>query len=114
MCHKVIFHIDESGKWDLLLKNVANLLALADTQTSRIEVLANSEAVRELKNEPANPHLSSIERLFVQGVLFAACNNALNALGIRARELAPFVRVVPAGVLELVERQEQGYAYIKP
>jgi intracellular sulfur oxidation DsrE/DsrF family protein len=44
---KTIFHIDESVKWSLLLKNAANLVQMADMQTAGIEVLANAESLSE-------------------------------------------------------------------
>ena len=40
--YKVIFHIDENNKWNLLLKNVSNLLNATDGEKVYIEVLANS------------------------------------------------------------------------
>ncbi|HHY41379.1 MAG TPA: hypothetical protein GX514_00790, partial [Thermoanaerobacterales bacterium] len=41
-------------------------------------------------------------------------NNALAAHGIQKENIIEFVDVVPAGVLELVKKQNEGYAYIKP
>ena len=49
-----------------------------------------------------------------KGVEFIACNNALVANDLDQSIILGFVKIVPAGVLELVERQSDGYAYIKP
>lgn len=113
MRYNVVFHVDEVGKWELTLKNVSNLMQQIDIQTAHVEVVANSEAVTGyvLSQSPFAP---AMRQLSAQGVTFIACNNALKALGIDPGHLAPFVNVVPAGVLELVERQTEGYAYIKP
>lgn len=35
-------------------------------------------------------------------------------MNITKEQIASFVTIVPAGVLELAEKQAQGYAYIKP
>ena len=43
-----------------------------------------------------------------------ACNNAMRANQITKDQLPENVVVVPAGVLDLIELQAQGYAYIKP
>jgi uncharacterized protein len=43
---KAIFHIDKLENWNLLLKNVSNLLNVIYIKNSKIEVLANSEAVK--------------------------------------------------------------------
>ena len=52
--------------------------------------------------------------LALTGVQFSACNNALNGLGIAKEQLPEYVQIVPSGVLHLIEKQHQGYAYIKP
>ena len=114
MVVKVIFHIDEPTKWSLLLKNVQNLAKAVDTKNSHIEVLANSEAVLLYTSLATGTDSSMMQELSHLGVLFAACNNALKGLGIQKEQLPQFVAVVPVGVLELIEKQSQGYAYIKP
>lgn len=111
---KVLFHIDELSKWELLLGNVKRLTQFADRKTSRIEVVANSEAVKGLVAAETNPYRQPVEQLSELGVLFAACNSALTNLGIQPRQVIPSVKIVPSGVLELTERQADGYAYIKP
>lgn len=113
MKKNVIFHVDETGKWALALKNASNLLQLVTSNIMQIEILANSEAVKDYVL-PQSTFESDMRQLHAQGVLFVACNNALNALGINQKQLLPFVKVVPAGVLELIDRQVEGYAYIKP
>lgn len=114
MNSNVIFHIDEFQKWNLLLNNVKNLLLSYDNSPSSIsvEVLANSEAV---KGYIYSSDLVDKLRIFSQeDVTFAACNNALMGMNISREQILPFVRVVPVGVRELIEKQQEGYAYIKP
>ncbi len=113
MNYNVVFHVDETGKWELTLKNVSNLLQQIDARTAHVEVVANAEAVTGYVL-PQSPFAAALHRLNAQGVTFVACNNALKALGIAPGSLMPFTKVVPAGVLELIERQAKGYAYIKP
>lgn len=115
MKYQVIFHIDEEPKWGLLLGNVENLLKASGDELPVIEVLANGEAVLEYKlREADSMKAGRIEALHRQGVTFAACQNAMKANGLTKEMLMGFVDTVPAGVLELVERQSLGYAYIKP
>jgi intracellular sulfur oxidation DsrE/DsrF family protein len=50
-------------------------------------------------------------------VAFAACNNTKNAMEKREGKPVPLMAeatIVPAGVVRLIELQEQGYAYVKP
>ena len=111
---KAIFHIDESTKWNLLLKNVQNLVQAVETETSKIEVLANSETVKLYSRSNKENGLPVIQELSARGVHFVACNNALREFGITQEQLESFVYVVPVGVFELIEKQMEGYAYIKP
>ncbi len=104
----VIFHIDESDKWDLLLHNVSNLIKVID-QPTQIEVLANSGAVTYYLT-----HHDLLDELIGQGVNFVACQNALNAHHIKKEDLVPYISVVPVGVYELMSKQMEGFAYIKP
>jgi intracellular sulfur oxidation DsrE/DsrF family protein len=108
---KVIFHVDEMSKWQLALKNISNLLKTVDADKSYIEVLANSEAVKFYTEDNKD---KTIMDLSANGVKFAACNNALKSLNIKKQHIFHFVEVVPVGVLELINRQQEGYAYIKP
>lgn len=111
---KVIFHINELDKWQGLLGNAANLLAAyeGEDRPLLVEVLANGGATGAYLLDAQ--HILEMKGLADQGVVFAACNNALRGQGIAAERLAPFVTVVPAGVRELADRQMEGYAYIKP
>lgn len=114
MTVQVVFHIDENAKWNLLLRNIRNLCREYDPKASRIEVVANAEAVKFYAS-PANvDEAENLRELAGKGVRVAACANALRGMGIAAEKLPPFVEVVPSGVGELIRRQAEGYAYIKP
>lgn len=52
--YKVIFHIYELNKWNLVLKNTSNLLEAIGTKNFNIEVLANAEAVKAYVLEKEN------------------------------------------------------------
>ncbi|MDT8715241.1 DsrE family protein [Clostridium sp. 19966] len=111
---KAIFHVDELHKWGIVLKNVSNLLNAVDIEKVDIEVLANGEAVKGCILDSDKKILASMQELSEKGVKFVACNNALNSNNIKKEELMKFIDIVPAGALELVIKQNQGYAYIKP
>ena len=108
---KAIFHIDEEDKWPLLLGNVKNLLK--EVNDAEIEVVANAVAVRGYIK--SDNHLKvEMEGLAGRKVRFCACQNSLRSLKVGKDDLFDFVVAVPAGVKEIVERQRDGYAYIKP
>ena len=49
-----------------------------------------------------------------EGVVFAGCHNALRAQALDPKDLIEKTLVVPAGVIELAQKQQAGFAYIKP
>lgn len=55
-----------------------------------------------------------MDELSREEVVFAACNNALNMFDLKPEQLCVFAQVVPAGVVEIAKKQEEGYSYIKP
>lgn len=113
---KVLFHIDEREKWKLALGNVSNMVAHGREtgKVFEIEIVANSVAVMDLQGDPSSGFSGELEELHDSGVAICACRNALRNLQIDPQNLLPFIQVVPAGVVEIAERQQDGYAYLKP
>lgn len=46
------------------------------------------------------------------GVVFSICNNSIAALEQSADDLYEFMQLIPAGILQIVKKQSQGFAYI--
>lgn len=115
---KILFHIDEESKWQEVLGNVKNVIKEGNEhgESYIIEVAANGNAVTAL-NEKAAVNLNllvDLAELSKTGVVFAACNNSLNKFAMNKSDILPFIQVVPAGVVEIAKKQDQGYSYIKP
>lgn len=53
-----------------------------------------------------------MEKLHAEGVQFRVCYNSLHQLHVARSDVYPYVRVIPAGLLQIVKKQMQGYAYI--
>ncbi len=110
---KAVFHIDQNEKWKLLIGNVNNLYKGIDNKRLVITIVANSVAVSMYK-ERESIFKKELEELHNMGVRICACNNALNGMHIEKSEVMKIVEVVPIGVKEIIDRQLDGFAYIKP
>ena len=100
---------------EFIIKKCQQFIKCTDGEEVYIEVLANSEAVKYYApSQNFNSDIETMKNLHKKGVKFVACNNALAAHGIQKENIIEFVDVVPAGDLELVKKQNEGYAYIKP
>ena len=63
----------------------------------------------------AQPALRETARpLMDKGLKIRLCRNALNDNNLTEADLWPGVEVVPAGLVEIVRLQQNGFAYIKP
>ena len=111
---KAIFHIDDNTKWGLLLRNIQNAVKVSNVESPDIEVVANAGAVESYIGTPDKRDAELIRDLAKKGIRFIACRNALDGVGINDEQLIPFVEVVPSGMLELIAKQNEGFAYIKP
>ncbi len=111
--YKVVFHIDEQDKAELVLHNIAYLIADIGENNLEIEMVANGDAVKVLIKS-TNEIGAMFKELVEKQVVFCACANAMNNFGIHKDEIFDFVTVVTAGVGELVKKQAAGWSYIRP
>ena len=100
----VLFHIDESLKWAMVLGNIQNMIQYFDQEAMhyRIELVANGPAVCELQDAVS-------EKMGFKNALLSLSSNHISP-----ELLLPFVEIVPAGVVEIALRQTEGFSYIKP
>ncbi|MEK6202026.1 MAG: DsrE family protein [Desulfobulbaceae bacterium] len=116
MHYKAVFHVDQKDDqvFTLALNNVNNLLNAIPGQEHDLIVLLNGPAVRLAAREDAAAFLEMIQGLAVQGVRFQVCENALKRFEVSRDSLIGECEVIPAGIVGLIELQNQGFAYIKP
>lgn len=115
---KVVYHFNGNNPQvnALGLKNIQNhLKALAPGQLTVVALVHAAAWVMVAKSKADPEQVEKMKSLGEQGVVFAVCANTLNDNHLDPeRDLAIPMRVVPAGVAELVKLQQEGYAYIKP
>jgi uncharacterized protein len=111
---KVVFQVTESdeAKWNLLLNNVRNLQKAVDADMADIEVVAYGPGVSMLK--AGSPMATRIAELVGNKVKVVACQNTMAAQKLTKEDMLPEIGYVPAGVVEVMRKQQQGYAYIRP
>ncbi len=114
MKYKTLFHLDVNNALliQMVLNNIKNLRADSGPQNVEVELVVNGDGVVGFTRNSA--HREQIGMLASQGVRFAMCGNSLRGLGIAESDLLEETHVVPAGVGELVRKQTEGWAYIRP
>ncbi len=109
----VLFHFNDAdpGQQRTALRNVANLRA--EMSAIPIEIVIQGDALN-LVVASQSQWAGELASLQNQGVSVAVCLNTMKARHVEERELVPGTTVVPSAVGELVRRQHEGMAYIKP
>ncbi|MGO8914726.1 MAG: hypothetical protein ACLQJR_02310 [Stellaceae bacterium] len=119
--HRLALHIDENdaGVMNMALGNAGNAAAaFAERGESiAIELVAYGPGLTLLRADtsPVKQRLAELHEKLPQ-MVFSACHNTLEAMTrAEGKEivLLPLARIVPAGVVRLIELQEQGWSYIK-
>lgn len=109
----VVVHLDEAepDKHASVLRNIGNLLDALDDGT-HIELVVHGPGLTAALTDA--PHAARLRELLSRGVSVAACANTMREKKISVDGLIDGVHVVPSGVAELVRRQREGWAYIRP
>lgn len=113
--YQVIFHLDEEAqeKVQFVLNNIINLLNDLGDEVVKVELLANGPAVKAFQAGEER-YAKSILELLERDVEFVLCNNALKLFELEPAKMMTKATIVPSGVGELVKKQADGWAYIRP
>lgn len=111
--HHVLFAVTSSDEadWGLTIGNIRNLIADLQPDTVEIEVVAYGPGLKMVLKTSADA--AAIQALQSPHVRFVACQNAMRHQNVTEADLLPGVGQVPAGIGEVVRKQEQGWVYIK-
>ncbi len=107
------FDCEDQAIWRMLCRNASNYLKALPQENFEIAIVVNAGGVLLMTN--AHPELRELAApLLERGARIKLCANALAMHEIKSDQLWPGVEIVPAGVVEIVRLQNEGYAYIKP
>jgi intracellular sulfur oxidation DsrE/DsrF family protein len=102
----------EPAKWQLALNNARNIQADLGAANVEIEIVAYGPGLGMLKRDSAAA--TRVEEALTSGVKVFACGNTMRAQKLTQPDMLPSISYVEAGVVEIMQKQQQGWAYIKP
>ncbi len=120
--HRVVLHLDDNDpkRMNLVLNNAANIDAhyKAKGEEVQIEIVAYGPGLMMLHagKSPVKKRVASFGQNF-NNIAFRACGNTHKKMSKKAGKTVPLLpqaKMVPAGVVWMMERQEQGWTYIRP
>lgn len=115
--HNVVYQFNKSSEryHDGVLFSVGEMVRKYGDNIT-IVVTAFGEGIHILGKIPERPvskkNKQIVKSLASYGVKFHACGNTMKTLGWEKDDLYDFVEIIQVGASDLLELQEQGYAYI--
>ncbi|MEZ4927622.1 MAG: DsrE family protein [Saprospiraceae bacterium] len=109
---KVVFHLTSSDTTvqKSMAKQLNNFLNAAPN--AKVEVVCHNSGISFL-HKAKTKFADKVHDLSARGVDFVACENTMRDRNIKREELVDECRTVPAGVVEVVMKQNKGWAYVR-
>jgi len=111
---KVVIQVSDGdqAKWNLALNNARNIQADLGAANVDIEIVAYGPGIGMLKLD--SPVANRVDEANAAGVKVLACENTMKGQKLVRSDMLGSVGYVNAGVVEIMQRQQQGWAYIRP
>ena len=111
---RLVLQVSDSdpGKWNLTLNNASNVQKDVGADNVDIEIVVYGPGIGMLKAD--STAASRVNEALASGVKVVACENTMQAQKLSKADMLSNVGYVSAGVVELMQRQQEGWAYIRP
>lgn len=112
--NKVVIQVSDNdpAKWNLVLNNARNLQADLGEKNVEIEIVAYGPGIAMLKADSVVGN--RVGEAVSSGIKVVACDNTMRGQKLTKPDMLASVGYVPAGVVELMQKQQQGWAYLRP
>lgn len=102
----------DPAKWNLALSNAKNVQADLGKDNVDIEIVAYGPGIGMLKVD--TEAAGALEQAQKAGVKLTACQNTMRNQKLTEKDMHPAAGYVPAGVVQIMKRQQEGWAYVRP
>jgi len=97
-----------------ILSTVNNVMKFYRPENTEIVIVAYGQGLKSLLKKGDADVRKRIEALMTYDVEFIACGNTMRTLHIDKKDLLDDIGFATAGIVEIIERQLQGYTYAQP
>ncbi len=111
---RVVFQISDAdpASWSQALNNVRNVQQMLGKDKVAVEIVIFGNGIGAARFD--SPINERIGETIAAGVDVVVCENTLKAKKLSPDDMHAKVRYVPAGVVEIMRKQQEGWAYIRP
>jgi len=112
--NKLVFQMSDAdpARWDLALNNMRNVQVDLGEDDVELELVAYGPGIGMLKGD--SPVAKGVAEALKTGAKVVACENTMKGQKLGYADMLPNIGYAPSGVVELMRKQQQGYAYIRP
>jgi uncharacterized protein len=111
--HKIIFDFTkaDTASFSTMVRHATNLMVIAGT--ARLEIVCHGPGLDLLLREKTTVQKEIEDLNSKYNVVFAACEATMKRRGVSKSQLLSSAITVPAAILELSTKQQEGWSYIK-
>ena len=112
--HKIVIQVsdNDAAKWNLALNNAKNLQDDVGATNVDVEIVAYGPGIGMLKADA--PVSNRVGDAVKGGVKVSACENTMRGQKLTKEDMNPAVGYVPSGAAEIMIKQSEGWAYLRP
>ncbi len=111
---KVVFQVSDAdpGKWNLALNNARNVQDELGKGNVQIEIVAYGPGIAMLKAE--SKVADRLALALDNSVGLMACENTMHNAQLKKEDMYDGISYVSAGVVHIMKREREGWAYVRP
>jgi intracellular sulfur oxidation DsrE/DsrF family protein len=112
--HKALIQVSDNDaqKWNLALNNARNMQDDLNADAIDLEIVVYGPGIGMLKAD--SPVAKRVGDALKAGVQVVACENTMRNQKLVRGDMLAGIGYVDAGVVEIMKKQQQGWAYIRP
>ncbi len=112
--NRVVIQVSDgdAAKWNLALNNASNIQTDLGAGNVEIEIVTYGPGIGMLKLD--SPVANRIDEAKDAGVKIMACESTMKVQKLVRADMLNGIGYVGAGVVEIMQRQQEGWAYLRP
>ena len=112
--HRLVIQVSDNdpAKWNLALNNAKNVQDDVGAANVDIEIVAYGPGISMLKLE--SPSAARVQEAIKANIKVIACENTMRNQKLTRDDMQSAISYVPAGVTEIMTKQSEGWAYVRP
>jgi intracellular sulfur oxidation DsrE/DsrF family protein len=111
--NRALFQVTDNdpARWNMILNNMTNLREGVGAEGAEIELVAYGPGILMLKSDSSVKE--RIAEALKSGVQVNACQHTMHGMKFVPADMLPDIGYVRSGVVEVMRKQQQGWAYIR-